>query len=152
MDFSIPYYFSKGYAVVTLKDSEIASEEDLVGKVIGVQLGTIQEEWAQENLKDKAEIKSFDRVYPEMIMTLKRGDLDAIIIGDIIANVLVSRDPELKIAFYIGGETVGAAVALPSGAEDLKYVVNKVIYEMLQSGELKKIFEEEISRWLGVKE
>ena len=151
VDFSIPYYTSKGYAVLTLKEkaSELKSVESLYGKKIGVQLGTIQEEWAKENLKGKAEIISYDRVYPEMVMALKRSDIDAMIIGDIIAGVLQKRDPDLALAFYAGAPTIGAAVAVPEGAEDLKYEVNKVLESLIESGEMAKIFEEQIAEWLG---
>ncbi len=150
VDFSIPYYFSKGHAVVTLKGKVITCVEDLYGKKVGVQLGTTQEEWAKANLKDKAEILSYDKVYPDMVMVLKRGDVDAIIVGDIIASVLTTKDPELVIAFYIGAPTPGAAVAVPEGAEDLKFVVNQVIEELVESGEMQKIFENEIAKWLGM--
>ncbi|RLF20046.1 MAG: amino acid ABC transporter substrate-binding protein [Thermoprotei archaeon] len=150
VDFSIPYYFSKGNALITLKGKEVTSINDLKGKKVGVQLGTIQQEWAQENLKDIATIVTYDKVYPEMIMALKRGDISAIIVGDIIGSVLIKKDPELTIAMYVGGEQVGGAVALPQGAEDLKYIVNKVIDKLMTSGELRKIFEDQISKWLGI--
>ena len=148
IDFSIPYYHSKGYAVLTLKTKNIKSVEDLYGKKIGVQLGTIQEDWAKSNLGDKSEIKSYDRVYPDMVMVLKRGDVDTIIVGDTIGEVLANRDPELVIAFYAGHAATGGAVGVPQGAEDLKYIVNKVIYDMLESGEMEKIFSTEIEKWL----
>ncbi len=149
IDFSIPYYFSKGYAVLTVKDKNLNSIEDLYGKKIGVQLGTIQQDWAEENLKDKAEIITYNKVYPDMIFVLKRGDVDAIIVGDLIADVLIKKDPELKIAFYAGAATVGGAVGLPEDAEDLKYVVNMVIESLLEKGEMKKIFDSEIDKWLS---
>jgi len=151
VDFSIPYYFSKGNAVVTTKDrlSEFREVDDLKGKNIGVQLGTIQEEWAKENLGDKANIISYDRVYPEMVMALKRGDIDVMVVGDIIASVIIEKDPDLAIAFYAGGTRIGAAVAVPQGAEDLKYVVNSVLEKMLETGEMEQIFKEEIAKWLG---
>lgn len=150
VDFSIPYYFSKGNAIVVLKEKlgSIKSVEDLYGKKIGVQLGTIQEEWAKSALGSNAQIVSYDRVYPEMVMALQRGDIDAMVLGDTIAGVLVKKDPSLVIAFYAGGSRIGAAVALPQGAYDLKYVVNKVIDQLLQSGEMQKIFDTEIAKWL----
>ncbi len=150
VDFSKEYYIAYECAIVTLKNklSQFMDIPSLYGKNIGVQLGTIQEEWANNNLKDKANIKSYDRVYPEMVMTLKRGDLDAIVVGDIIASVLEKRDPDLAIAKRVGS-LAGAAVALPQGAEDLKYIVNKVIEDLIKSGEMDKIFQEEINKWLG---
>ena len=148
IDFSIPYYFSKGYAVLTLKEANIDSVESLYGKKIGVQSGTIQQDWAEENLGGKAEIITYTRVYPDMIMVLKRGDVDAIIIGDTIGNALVSKDPSLKVAFYAGSATTGGAVGLRQGAEDLKYVVNKVLEEMIKSGEMQELFNSETLKWL----
>lgn len=149
VDFSLPYYYSKGYAVVTLKTSAISSGADLLGKRIGVQLGTIQEDWAKENLEGKATVISYNRVYPEMVMVLKRGDIDAIIIGDTIASALITKDPDLKIATYVGQPTIGAAVAVPQGAEDLKYVVNRVIERLIETGEISAIFQQETLKWLG---
>jgi polar amino acid transport system substrate-binding protein len=150
IDFSKGYYVAYDAAVVVLKSkaSQITSESALVGKNIGVQQGTIQEEWAKENLGGKANIVSYDRVYPEMVMTLKRGDLDAIIVGDIIATVLASRDPELAVVLKIGSLS-GAAIGIPQGEEELKYIVNKVIEDLTSSGEMSRIFEEEINKWLG---
>jgi len=151
VDFSIPYYFSKGNAVIVLKSraGEFKGVNDLKGRKIGVQLGTIQEEWAQSNLGNYSTITSYDRVYPEMVMALKRGDVDALIVGDIIAGVLMDKDPDLTVVFYAGGTRIGAAVAMPQGAEDLKYEVNKVLEGLLESGEINTIFESEIAKWLG---
>ncbi|MEM0382212.1 MAG: transporter substrate-binding domain-containing protein [Nitrososphaerota archaeon] len=149
IDFSKGYYVAYDAAVVVLKSkaSQITSESSLVGKNIGVQQGTIQEEWAKEKLGDKANIVSYDRVYPEMVMTLKRGDLDAIVVGDIIATVLATRDPELTVVLRIGSLS-GAAIGIPQGEEELKYIVNKVIEDLVSSGEMDKIFRDEINKWL----
>lgn len=151
VDFSIPYYFSKGNAVVVLESrlGEFKGVDDLHGKKIGVQLGTVQEEWAKSNLGGKAaEIKSYDRVYPEMVMALQRGDIDAMIVGDIMASALTHKVSGLEVAFYAGGTRIGAAVAVPKGADDLLYVVNKVIEEMLESGEMEALMQAEVLKWL----
>jgi len=150
IDFSKGYYVAYDAAVVVLKSraSEFKDEQSLYGKNIGVQLGTIQEEWANEHLKGKSSIVSYDRVYPEMVMTLKRGDLDALIVGDIIGQVLASRDPDLEVVMRLGSLS-GAAIGIPQGAEDLKYVVNKVIEDLINSGEMDRIFQDEINKWLG---
>ncbi len=150
IDFSKGYYVAYDAAVVVLKSRapEFKDEQSLYGKNIGVQLGTIQEEWANNHLKGKSNIVSYDRVYPEMVMTLKRGDLDALIVGDIIGQVLASRDPDLVVVMRLGSLS-GAAIGVPQGAEDLKYVVNKVIEDLTSSGEMDRIFQEEINKWLG---
>lgn len=148
IDFSIPYYSSKGYAVLVLKGANIKTVEDLYGKKIGVQLGTIQEDWAKNNLGSKSEIKTYDKVYPDMVMVLKRGDVDALVVGDTIGEVLANRDPQIQLAFYAGHAATGGAVGMSQGAEDLKFVVNKVIYNMLESGDMEKLFHTEVEKWL----
>ncbi|MEM1509927.1 MAG: ABC transporter substrate-binding protein [Thermofilaceae archaeon] len=150
VDFSIPYYFSKGNAVIVLESrlGEFKGINDFHGKKVGVQLGTIQEEWANDNLGGKAEVIPYDRVYPEMVMALQRGDIDAIIVGDIMADAVMHKVSGLELAFYAGGTRIGAAVAVPKGADDLLYVVNSVIENMLESGEMEALLQTEVSKWL----
>ncbi|MFN3804595.1 MAG: hypothetical protein ACK4SY_06030 [Pyrobaculum sp.] len=50
--------------VITAGAAQIRAVEDLRGKTIGVQLGTVQEEWAVKTLGNYSKIVSFDRVYP----------------------------------------------------------------------------------------
>ena len=147
VDFSIPYYFTKGNVVVTFGDKNIESVKDLYGKKIGVQLGTIQQDWAEANLKNYSTIITYDKVYPDMIFVLKRGDIDAVVISEQVANVILQKEPGLKVALYVGGPSM-SAVAVKNGAEDLKYVINQVIEELLESGEMQNIFNKEIDRWL----
>ena len=147
VDFSIPYYFTKGNVIVILSDKNIMSVKDLYGKKIGVQLGTIQQDWAEANLKNYSTIITYDKVYPDMIFVLKRGDIDAVVISEQVANVILQKEPGLKIAFYVGGPSM-SAIAVKNGAEDLKYVINQVIEELLESGEMQNIFNKEIDRWL----
>jgi ABC-type amino acid transport substrate-binding protein len=150
IDFTKNYYIAYDGSVLVLKKGaqNIRDEQSLKGKRIGVQLGTIQEEWAKEKLGASSEIVSFDRVFPEMVMALKRGDLDAIVVGDIIGEVLAKRDPELQVVFKVGS-LGGAAIGVRQGSEELKYVINKLIEEMIDSGEMSRLFEEEIGKWLG---
>jgi len=147
VDFSIPYYFTKGNVIVILSDKNIMSVKDLYGKKIGVQLGTIQQDWAEANLKNYSTIITYDKVYPDMIFVLKRGDIDAVVISEQVANVILQKESGLKIAFYVGGPSM-SAIAVKNGAEDLKYVINQVIEELLESGEMQNIFNKEIDRWL----
>jgi ABC-type amino acid transport substrate-binding protein len=150
IDFTKNYYIAYDGSVLVLKKGaqNVRDEQSLKGKRIGVQLGTIQEEWAKKKLGASSEIVSFDRVFPEMVMALKRGDLDAIVVGDIIGEVLAKRDPELQVVFKVGS-LGGAAIGVRQGSEELKYVINKLIEEMIDSGEMSRLFEEEIGKWLG---
>ncbi|RLF03161.1 MAG: amino acid ABC transporter substrate-binding protein, partial [Thermoprotei archaeon] len=110
VDFSKPY-FSDVFVFVSLKEAPISSIEDLYGKSVGVQQGTTQEDWAMENLKGKCEIKSYTKVYPDMVLVLERGDVSAILVSKTVAEVIIAKNPKLKIAFIVKGTEEYAAIA-----------------------------------------
>jgi len=150
VDFSMPYFIDY-FVFVTLSSSDVKSIEDLYGEKIGVQTGTTQEEWANSVLAGNCTIVSYERVFPEMVLELKKGELKAILIGKFVADVIVSMDNDLKIAIEVPETTEYAAIAVPQGAEDLKFIVNQVIKELLETGKLKQIVEAEVEEFIGVK-
>ena len=86
VDFSDVYY-TANHMIVTSKDSNIQSVEDLKNKTIGVQMGSIQEEKAQELSKTtKMTVENRDKI-PELVQEIKSGRFDAAIIEDIVAPV-----------------------------------------------------------------
>ncbi|RLE67254.1 MAG: amino acid ABC transporter substrate-binding protein [Thermoprotei archaeon] len=147
VDLSIPY-FNDVFVVVSLKTQSFSSLEDLYGKTVGVQQGSTQASWVEENLGGKCGINYYTKVYPDMVFALKRGDVDAIIIAKTVAQVLSSKDSDLEISLVIEGTEEYAAIALPQGAEDLKYVVNSVIENIKKDGTLEIIVNNEIYKWL----
>ncbi|MFN7105465.1 MAG: ABC transporter substrate-binding protein [Pyrobaculum sp.] len=144
--FSIPYQVNPS-AVVTTATAQIKTVENLKGKTIGVQLGTVQEEWAMKTLGNYSKIVSFDRVYPYMVEALKKGDLDAIVVGEVVARVITSRNPELKIVFTVVPRY--SAIAMPLCAYDLKLAVDRIVYDMLQTGEIEHIINRWVEKWLS---
>jgi len=143
--FSIPYQVD-GSVVITLGSGKIASVDDLRGKAIGVQIGTVQEDWAVKTLGNSSKIVRYDKVYPYMVEALKKGDLDAIVVGGVVGRALVTKFPELRQAFSVGVRY--SAAAMPLCAHDLKLAVDKVIYNMLQSGEMERLINSWVEKWL----
>lgn len=82
VDFSDNYY-EGNQMIVTLKDSGIETIEDLDGKKVGVQLGSIQAEEAEGI--EGAIIEQRDKI-PQLIQELKNKQIDAIILEDTVAN------------------------------------------------------------------
>src|SRR5690606_4952410 len=53
VDFSEPYYFATQNIVIRAEDEELyASKKDFSGKVIGAQMGSLQETLAKSEMKD----------------------------------------------------------------------------------------------------
>ncbi len=85
VDFSDIYYTSK-HIIVSKKGSGLKSVEDLNGKTVGAQLGSIQETKAKELAKTiDLKVDSRNRI-PELIQEIKAGRMDAAIIEDTVAK------------------------------------------------------------------
>ena len=75
---------------------EIKSADDLTGKKIGVQLGTIQEIEAK-SIQGAIVVPNESTV--NVIMELNSGKIDAIILENIVALEYMKKNPELEIFF-----------------------------------------------------
>ncbi|MET3574992.1 ABC transporter substrate-binding protein [Bhargavaea ullalensis] len=147
VDFSTEYNRS-GEFFVTEKDSDIQSIEDLNGKTVGVQLGTIQEDGAKrlkENEGLDFEVKSLDNSVM-LIQELKTGRIDAAYMDK---SVAVGHVKEQDLGGFDDPTTSspGMAIAFPKGG-DLVEDVNKVLAEMEKDGTLQELKD----KWLSDQE
>jgi arginine/lysine/histidine transporter system substrate-binding protein len=145
VDFSTQYHHS-GEMFITLKDSDIATLEDLKGKTVGVQLGTIQEEGARK-LQETVdfEVKAVDNA-TILIQELQSNRIDVAYLDKSVATGYIN---EQGLAGFDDPTTSspGMAVAFPKGS-DLVEDVNQVLKEMEENGKL----EELKAKWLTEEE
>jgi len=139
VDFSDIYYEAKN-TIVALKGSNFQQPEDLAGKRVGVQLGSIQETAAKE-FKDVT-IVPLNRT-GEIIQEVKSRRVDAAIIEDTIATGFVANNPDLEFNTIEAGEG-GSAIAFPRGSP-LVADFNGVLQQMQSSGEIDRL----INKWFG---
>ena len=144
VDFSDVYYTAKDL-VITAQDSDIKNVEDLEGKTVGVQLGSIQEEAAKEIAKTvNVKVENRDRI-PQLIEEIKSGRFDGAIVEDVVAKGYLDKDETLSsFAAKEANEDAGSAIALPKGSE-LTEKFNAELKKMKDSGELDKL----IVKWFG---
>jgi arginine/lysine/histidine transporter system substrate-binding protein len=145
VDFSIAYNHS-GEMFVTLKGSAIKSIDDLKGKTLGVQLGTIQEEGAKKLQETtEFEIKPLDNA-TTLIQELLTNRIDVAYLDKSVATGYIK---EQDLAGFDDPTTSspGMAVAFPEGS-DLIEDVNKVLEEMKENGKLKELED----KWLSDQE
>ncbi len=151
VDFSVPYRCESG-KVIVVRASDASSYNGyswLKGKKIGVQLGTTEQDLAKKYFGNESQIVTFDRVYPEMVMALKHGQIDAMILAPDVAKIIVSHESGLKIVDKIPFFSC-SAVVVPKCAFKLKQEVSQVIWNLKQSGELDQIIDKEVAKWLAV--
>ncbi|MEM6401711.1 MAG: ABC transporter permease subunit [Cyanobacteria bacterium P01_D01_bin.116] len=139
VDFSIIYYEAKD-TIVASKSSNLTKPEDLSGKIIGVQLGTIQEQNAKQISQKVANIKlkQLNKV-PELIQEIKAGRIDAAIVEDAVALGFVKANPDLEFNIIPSLENAsGSAIAFPKGSQLVK-PFNEVLQKMKNNGELERL-------------
>lgn len=127
-DFSDIYYNATHRFVLRSGDEAgITKMEDLKGKKIGVQKGSIQEGIAKDNF-DAANIKSLDKV-TDLILDLKNNKVDAVLAEQPVAKINVEKNEGIAIAdkLEITDPNGGSAVAMKKGSADLLEQVNKTI-------------------------
>ncbi|MGZ0049889.1 transporter substrate-binding domain-containing protein [Brevibacillus gelatini] len=144
VDFSDIYYEAKN-TIVSKKDSNLTKPEQLAGKKIAVQLGSIQEEAAKELEKtvQGLQVTSLNKL-GEIVEEVKTGRVDAAIIEDTVAKGFVASNPTLQFTTIESNETNGSAIAFPKGSPHVEKF-NEVIKKMQENGEMDKL----IQKWFA---
>ncbi|MBR6383559.1 MAG: basic amino acid ABC transporter substrate-binding protein [Lachnospiraceae bacterium] len=140
INFSDPYA-TAAQVIIIKEDSDIASPDDLVGKTIGVQLGTTGDIYA-EDIED-ATLERYNKGF-EAVQALLQGKIDAVIIDNEPAKVYVSQNDGLKIvdeAFTYEEY----AIAIAKDNTKLLDDVNAAIKKLKDSGKLDEIVAKYIS-------
>lgn len=128
-------YYNATHGVVIRKDSidEIKTKEDLDGKHIGAQLGSIQEGIADgiPNVQKKA-LSAVNT----LLLELKTGKIDAIIMEKPVAKSYVQSNDDLMLVEDIEffDESGGSAIAMQEGADELTEQVNIVLKDIKEKG------------------
>ncbi len=147
VDFSDVYYVARNM-IVAKKGSGIKTVEDLKGKTVGVQTGSIQEGKAKELAKTiDMKIESRNRI-PELIEEINAGRFDAAIIEDTVAKGYIKNSNGKLEGNTIptNEEEAGSAIAFPKGSK-LAGEFNKVLKEKIKNGEVDKL----IKKWFDQK-
>ena len=139
--FSEPYYQATQRIIVP-EDSKVFNKSGLIGKKIGVQLGTTGDILASE-IKG-AKVIQFPAA-PNVLQELASGRVDAVILDDAPANQYIVAFPGLKIlGSAIDNESY--AIAMKKSNTTLKENINQSINRMKEDGRmdtlLKKYFGE----------
>lgn len=140
VNFSDPYYNSQqSLTVNTTERSDIKSVDDLKdGDVIAVQSGTTGKAWAEDNLPDGVEIRSFPEG-PDGYTALEAGDVDGVINDEPTALAEVAGREGLELVEVIEtGE--GYGIAVDPENEELLEAVNETLAEIISDGTYEEIY------------
>ena len=137
-DFSDIYYTATHRFILRSgEEGSVKSFDDLKGKKIGVQKGSIQEGIAKENF-DEANIKSLAKV-TDLVLDLKNKKVDAILIEEGVAKINCDKNKDIAMSdFVVTDENGGAAIALKKGSTELQTEVNKTISKLKEEDKITK--------------
>jgi len=141
IDFSDIYYESKN-TIIAKKVSNLKTPEDLAGKKVGVQLGTIQANTAKK--WQNVQVISLNKT-GDIIQELKSGRIDAGITEDTVAKGFIANNSDLEFHLIPSdSEELGSAIAFPKNSPLLKQF-NPVIQAMKKGGKI----EELVNKWFS---
>lgn len=143
VDFSDSYYDAVQYVIVPA-DSSIATADDLVGKTIGVQLGTTGDFLAQDI--EGSTVSSYNKAV-DAVNDLLNGRSDLVIVDKNPAEVFAGMYPDDVIALdgaQFGFEVENYAIAMPKGDAELANAINQAIKDLKADGTFDKLVAEYI--------
>ena len=146
MDFSDSYATGVQVVIVT-EDSDIATSDDLVGKLIGTQRGTTGYIYASDTPENGG--YGEDAVIPydngiTAVQALKNGQVDAVIIDNGPAQEFVAANPGLKILETPWVEEE-YAIGLTKGNDALNAAINNALAELIEDGTVQSIIDKYIT-------
>lgn len=136
MDFSDVYYKASQTVVVKAENADkYKSNDDLKGKIIGAQTGTLQEGVAQEI--EGVTVKSLAKV-TDLILELKTGKVDAVMLELPVAGSYANQNKDLAVPESIVFEKMegGSTVITAKGEAQLMEEINKIIAKLLEEGKI----------------
>lgn len=139
-DFSDIYYeATHRFILRSGEEASVKSFDDLKGKKIGVQKGSIQEGIAKDNF-DESNIKSLAKV-TDLILDLKNNKVDAILVEEGVAKLYCEKNEGIAVAdnFVVKDDNGGAAIAFNKGQAELQTEVNKTIQKLKDEGKIEKL-------------
>ena len=147
VDFSIPYVESV-QNIISTKDAELKTLEDLKGKKIGVQLGTTGDLAVSDaiNLEDGelngtgAEVKTYGSAL-EASQDLLTGRIDAVVIDKLTAEGIVKNNSDKLSTVKFGEISEAYGIAVEEGNTELLDSINSTLQRLLDEGKIEEFID-----------
>ena len=140
MDFSDTY--AEGIqSIIVPEDSDIASADDLAGKIIGTQRGTTGYIYCTDDFGEDA-VVAYDSGLTA-VQALNNGQVDAVVIDNAPAKEFVAANPGLKILDTAYAQE-DYAIGVAKGNTELLNAINGALEELQADGTLQSIVDKYI--------
>lgn len=135
VDFSDTYYFAKT-SYIKNKKSSLSNIDDIKGKKVGVQLGSIQE-FDAKKLGAKI-VSNQDPI--ALILMLNNNKLDAVALDALVADEFIKKNENLVEFVSVANEEEGMQFAVNKGKnQELLNKLNQALSEFKNTNEFKDL-------------
>ena len=141
MDFS-DSYATGIQSIIVPEGSDIASPDDLAGKMIGTQRGTTGYIYCSDDFGDDAVVAYDDGL--TAVQALNNGQVDAVVIDNAPAKEFVAANPGLVLLDTSYAEE-DYAIGMAKGNTALEDAVNAALEELKVDGTLQSIVDKYIT-------
>lgn len=136
-------YISNKLVLITAKDSELTSPEDLAGKTVAVQGETTADYYIQELVAGgmDCELAQYDQVL-NCFEDLKAGRTDAVFTDSVVAAYYLGDDANEYKTAWENTEGEPLTICLKKGNDELTTAIEKAVDEMYEDGTMAGIAQE----------
>lgn len=153
VDFSDPYFSGEQIMLVRAEDYDsLKTVEDMAGKKVGAQLGSLQQGILEEQF-GASEPVLLEKIHI-LALELDQGNIDGWLITDLVAKQYMAVYPgrfkisEVPVEY---DSTAGIGVAVPKGDnESLLKIVNEYIAEVKADGTFDAWVDEAAAKGAGI--
>ncbi len=135
VDFSIEYVSSKQVIVIRKDYNKIKNINDLNGKTISVQLGSVADTYVTKNFKNSKIVRQ--KKFLSAAEDVKAKKSECIIMDELPAKELVKNNSELTI-LKIELFTDKYAIAVKKGNTELLNKINEVLEKLIEEGKIEE--------------
>jgi ABC-type amino acid transport substrate-binding protein len=135
-------YFNGGVAAAYRPDKPIKQPDDVIGKTIGVELGSAGDKFIRDNYGARVTIKTYDTVFLAL-KDLENGRIDAFVGSVAPMRYIMRNTPALKSSATWDNRIQAANTRLED--KDLLDEVNKHILATKKDGTYEKL----VIKWFG---
>jgi len=141
VDFSIPYYQAMQNMLIRSEDKDrIKLLEDLRGKVVGTQKGSIQEDMARDSIPGATFFLHED--IAGLLAALRQRQVDAVILEKPVADAYALKNRDLlNLECNTDRLPLGSAVAVRKGDAELLERINQVVKKLIEENKITEFLQ-----------
>lgn len=138
VEFSDIYYHAlQGILVHADNKDTFKTVDDLAGKRIGAQKGSIQEDLAKDEIED-LDLKALAKI-PDLVLEVKHKKIDALVMEMPVAEAYAANNDDLHLMpVELIDEEGGSAVAAKKGEKELIDFINETLSRLEEDGSIEQ--------------